>query len=88
MLSTCSFLFFLVLVSSTFALPPLIRIGGLFAEDQLEQQLVFHAALEAANAKYSNRTVFEPVIETVGRYNSFLANIKSKTASLPKFTED
>ena len=77
-----SFFLCLFYLNVLYGLPQVIRIGALFEEGQLEQQLVFHAAIQKINDNFSNRTIFEPVIRYVGNANSFEANFKSKFDSL------
>ena len=57
-------------------LPPVVRIGGIFAGDELEEQLVLHAVIERINNNY-NKTIFQSEIMLVERANSYMANAKS-----------
>ncbi|KAI2801581.1 hypothetical protein BLOT_009395 [Blomia tropicalis] len=66
-------------ITSTNGMPATIQVGGLFSEDELEQQLVFHAVIERINNN-SNQTFFQPEIFTVKKANSYDAN--SKTCEL------
>lgn len=58
------------------ALPRNVHIAGIFADDELEQFLVFHAAIEKINLAFS-QTSFTAVHQIVPKENAFLGNIKS-----------
>jgi len=62
-------------------LPAVIRIGGLFSPDELEEQLAFHAVLENINNNY-NQTIFQSEVLLVPTTNGFVANMKSKCIDL------
>lgn len=68
-------------ITSTNGMPATIQVGGLFSEDELEQQLVFHAVIERINNN-SNQTFFQPEIFTVKKANSYDANSKSMYYSM------
>ena len=70
-----------ILPDGNHSLPAKLSIGGLFSRDEIEEKIMFYAAVEKIGNNF-NQTIFRPHVQLIDTSNAFDANRKGLSFSL------